>query len=64
MITRKLSAQMAVRHDGYPCPRYDYYGLSSDVKPVEEANNAEVFYEMDTQKVFLFDKDGAEWLEQ
>jgi hypothetical protein len=64
MITKKISAQIAVRQDGYPCPRYDYYGISSDTKPVDEANNAESFYEMDTRKVFMFDAENRIWLEQ
>lgn len=40
-----------------------YFGLSTDTKP-EEAQNASVFYEMNTQKVFMFDEQNKEWIEQ
>lgn len=39
------------------------YGLSTDTKPLD-VPNASVFYEMDTKAVFLFDAEGARWLEQ
>ena len=42
----------------------EYYGLSTDTKPTTGVENASVFYEMDTQKVFMFDEDSASWLEQ
>ena len=41
----------------------ELYGLSTDVKPTD-VNNASVFYEMDTKKVFLFDEQNGQWLEQ
>lgn len=41
----------------------EIYGKSTDVKPMD-ANNASVFYEMDTGKMFMFDEDSCEWLEQ
>ena len=41
----------------------EYYGLSSDNKP-KDAKNADVFYEMDTTKVFLYDQSGKAWVEQ
>lgn len=40
-----------------------YFGLSTDTKP-ESAQNASVFYEMNTQKVFMFDEQNKEWLPQ
>ena len=40
------------------------YGLSGDTKPKEGAHNADIFYEMDTKKVYLFDEEDGEWLEQ
>lgn len=40
-----------------------FYGLYTDVKPTD-ANNADIFYEMDTKKVFLFDAENKVWLEQ
>ena len=41
----------------------EYRGLSTDTKPVEYVPNGSVFFEMDTSKVFMFDKDRGEWLE-
>ena len=41
----------------------ELYGLSTDTKPTN-VNNASVFYEMDTKKMFLFDEENARWLEQ
>jgi hypothetical protein len=44
--------------------RAEFYGVSSDTKPVEGVNNADIFYEMDTKVVFLFDAENKTWLEQ
>lgn len=44
--------------------RDEYYGKSTDAKPVDGVNNADIFYEMDTKKVFLFDAENKTWLEQ
>ena len=41
-----------------------FYGLSTDEKPIEDAFNADIFYEMDTKKAFLFDAANSKWLEQ
>ena len=41
-----------------------YFGKSTDKKPTEQVNNADMFYEIDTKKVFLFDEDGKTWIEQ
>ena len=41
----------------------EFYGLAGDPKP-KDAGNADVFYEMDTGKVFLYDQTGKIWLEQ
>ena len=41
---------------------HTYYGLSTDEKP-EAANNGSRYIEMDTSKMYLFDAEGAEWLE-
>lgn len=38
------------------------FGLSTDQKPYDVINGSR-FIEMDTDKVFLFDADGSEWLE-
>lgn len=41
----------------------EFYGLSTDEKPTK-ANNASMFYEMDTKKIFMFDEQNKRWLEQ
>jgi hypothetical protein len=43
--------------------KYVLYGLSTDTKPLV-ASNATVFYEMDTGKMFMFDKQNKTWIEQ
>lgn len=49
---------------GECCRRAEYYGNSSDTKPVDGVKNAEAFYEMDTKKLFLFDEQNKVWLAQ
>ena len=44
-------------------PRAEYYGLSSDAKPTD-AINGDLFYEMDSKKIFLYDKENELWREQ
>lgn len=44
--------------------RGEYFGKSSDVKPVDGVANADIFYEMDTKKCYLFDGDTGAWIEQ
>lgn len=48
---------------GDSCVAHEVYGLSTDVKPTN-VGNASVFYEMDTKKMYLFDKQNGVWLEQ
>lgn len=38
-------------------------GLSTDTKPMENIGNGSFFFEMDTGKAFVFNKEGNEWLE-
>lgn len=40
-----------------------FYCLSTDTKPTGWVGNGDVLIEMDTGKVFLYDAEGAEWLE-
>lgn len=42
--------------------RYDFFGLSSDEKPMDRGNGS-TFLEMDTGKVFVFDRENNIWLE-
>lgn len=51
-------------HQGGSTPRGEFYGKAADVKPKEGVKNADIFYEMDTKKVYLFDEEAGEWLEQ
>lgn len=46
----------------------ELYGTSSDVKPMDmiddrPVTNGSVFVEMDTKKVFIFDKEANRWRE-
>ena len=41
---------------------HNYFGLSMDEKPVA-VNNGSLYIEMDTGKIYLYDAEGAEWLE-
>ena len=50
--------------DGETCRRSEYYGKSSDTKPIAEVKNADIFYEMDTKKLFLFCEENSAWIEQ
>ena len=38
-----------------------YVGLSTDTKPT--AGNGDLFLEMDTSKVFMYDESGTSWVE-
>ena len=40
----------------------EIYGLSTDTKPTD-VNNASMFYEMDTKKLFMFDEENSIWHE-
>lgn len=42
---------------------YDLRGLSTDKKPVKNVGNGSTFIEMDTSKVFIFDKENNSWKE-
>ena len=64
MITEILSDDLGVRPDGRTVRRSEYYWLSSDEKPIEGVDNADIGYEMDTKKVYLFDEQNQTWIEQ
>ena len=42
---------------------YEFRGLSTDVKPTERVGNGSIFIEIDTGKVYMFDKKNIEWKE-
>ena len=50
-------------HHVYGVTPSEIYGLSTDTKPLD-VNNASIFYEMDTKKIYLFDEQNGVWLEQ
>ena len=59
MITKKVD----VDDRGRQCT--EFYGKSTDDKAgAEGARNSDVFYEMDTGKMFMYDEDTGSWLEQ
>lgn len=67
MITRAVKAagnDFCITADGESRRRAEYYGKSYDVKPTEGVYNADIFYEMDTGAVFLYDEDDGVWIEQ
>lgn len=39
-------------------------GLSTDAKPTVNIATGSIFVEVDTGKVYFFNSDGAEWVEQ
>lgn len=41
----------------------EYYGLSTDDKPID-VPNASTFYEMDTTSVYMFSEATHQWLKQ
>lgn len=44
--------------------RRKFYGKSADPKPTEGVKNVDMFYEMDTGDLYLFDEEAGEWLKQ
>lgn len=50
---------MITNHTEYTIQRF--VGLSTDTKP--DANNGDLYLEMDTDKVYAYDADGEQWLE-
>lgn len=50
--------------DGDTCRRVEFCGKSTDTKPVEGVKNADIFYEMDTGNLYMFDEANRTWLEQ
>ena len=39
----------------------EFYGLSTDNKPTENVENGSTFYCMDTQQLYMWDKQGQVW---
>ena len=67
MITEIIHAnggRTSVHGDGTKTKHSEYYLKSTDPKPIEGVENADVLYEMDTHDVYLFDADTKTWLLQ
>lgn len=67
MITKIIEmngSKVGIFPDGSVHKTVEFYGLSTDTKPTEGVRNADVFYEMDTMDVYLFDADSQTWLPQ
>lgn len=43
---------------------YEFYGLSTDIKPVEKIFNGSTFYEIDTKTLYMFDEENHVWVKQ
>ncbi|MBR5823739.1 MAG: hypothetical protein IKY67_06320 [Paludibacteraceae bacterium] len=43
---------------------WELIGLSTDEKPTENVPNGSMFYELDTGKVYAFDKQNEIWINQ
>jgi hypothetical protein len=63
-VTKIDGEDYVITANGDICKRGEFYGKSTDTKPVDNVKNADIFYEMDTKRVFLFDEDGETWIEQ
>lgn len=63
MITKVYSDRDCHHSNGSMTQETEYYGLSTDTKPVDNTvPNAATFYEMDSKKLYIFDRDHHEWL--
>lgn len=61
MITRNRTYDNGSKFEGKP---HDYYGLSSDDKPMGEIINGSSLYLMDTQQVYMYDEEHEIWILQ
>ena len=67
MVTEVVNAKggrICVHENGVRSHHSEYYWLSPDEKPIEGVEHADVGYEMDTKKVYLFDQANNVWIEQ
>ena len=42
----------------------EFAGLSTDTKPTVGVATGSLFHEVDTTKIYAYDEDGEEWIEQ
>ena len=52
-----------LRHTYYGVWVHDVRCLSTDTKPTEGIHNGSTLLEMDTGKMYMFDKDNEQWRE-
>ena len=43
---------------------HEYVGLSTDTKPTTDVPNGSTFVAMDTKKLYAYDADNSQWIEQ
>lgn len=63
-VSHANGATVSIYPDDSYRSRRGYYGKAADEKPIEGVRNADIFYEMDTKKAYLFDEETKTWLEQ
>lgn len=61
MITRDRVFNNGSSIEGKP---QEYYGLSTDDKPIDDVINGSTLYLIDTQEVYMFDEENATWVRQ
>lgn len=42
----------------------DFSGLAKDEKPIKNVKTGSIFCEVDTGKIYFFDKENSQWIEQ
>lgn len=63
-VIKSKDGDISVHSNGTKSVRSEYYYLSTDPKPIDHVENADILYEMDTKKVYMFDYDNKIWIEQ
>lgn len=67
MVTKTVTIDgnvYRVYPDGRQTPVATYYWNSTDERPIVGVEDADIGLEKDTKKVFLFDFDSKDWMEQ
>lgn len=42
----------------------EYYGLSTDEKPISNNLNGSFFYEIDSGDLYVYDEEGSSWIKR
>lgn len=63
-VMQTRDGQVSVHENGLKSNRSEYYCLSTDPQPHDHVENADILYEMDTKKVYLYDEASKAWIEQ